>query len=98
VSDRAAARRTLGRWLLTAFLERGCDPTTARVPAPVPRVRPLSRGELAGLAARRAEVVFLPHRRPVGAVAAIDATENGSARGVVLPFAPVRRPLGAGLG
>jgi hypothetical protein len=45
----SAARRTLGRWLLTAFLERGCDPTTARVPRRVFAVRPLSPRELAEL-------------------------------------------------
>ena len=44
-----AARRTLGRWLLLTFLERGCDPLTARVPEAVPRVRPLSLRELAEL-------------------------------------------------
>jgi hypothetical protein len=45
----SAARRTLGRWLLTAFLERGCDPTTARVPRRVFAMRPLSSRELAEL-------------------------------------------------
>ncbi|HTQ80600.1 MAG TPA: hypothetical protein VMM92_11425 [Thermoanaerobaculia bacterium] len=43
------ARRTLGRWLLLAFLERGCDPTTTRVPTTVPRIRPLSARDLADL-------------------------------------------------
>jgi hypothetical protein len=43
------ARRTLGRWVLAAFLERGCDPTTARVPRRVLSVRPLTRRELADL-------------------------------------------------
>lgn len=43
------ARRTLGRWLLLTFLERGCDPTTARVPSEAPRIRPLSARELADL-------------------------------------------------
>lgn len=42
-----AARRTLGRWLLATFLERGCDPATARLPASIPRIRPLSARELA---------------------------------------------------
>ena len=46
-----AARRTLGRWLLLTFLERGCDPTWARVPTEVPRIRPLSARELADLTA-----------------------------------------------
>jgi hypothetical protein len=43
------ARRTLGRWLLLTFLERGCDPSKARVPTAVPRIRPLSARELAEL-------------------------------------------------
>jgi hypothetical protein len=41
------ARRTLGRWLLATFLEKGCDPATARLPASIPRIRPLSARELA---------------------------------------------------
>jgi hypothetical protein len=44
-----AARRTLGCWLLTAFLERGADPTKRRTPRPVFSIRPLSPGELAAL-------------------------------------------------
>jgi len=44
-----AARRTLGCWILSAFLERGCDPTTARLPRPVRRVRFLSPAEIAEL-------------------------------------------------
>jgi hypothetical protein len=44
-----ATRRTLGRWLLLTFLERGCDPFTTSVPAAVPRIRPLSARELADL-------------------------------------------------
>ena len=44
-----AARRTLGRWLLLTFLERGCDPLAVRVPTQVPRVRPLTPRELAEL-------------------------------------------------
>jgi hypothetical protein len=43
----SAARRTLGRWLLATFLERGCDPTTARVPRAVFSVRSLGPEELA---------------------------------------------------
>lgn len=43
------ARRTLGCWLLSVFLERGCDPTTARVPRLVRSVRPLSQREMAEL-------------------------------------------------
>lgn len=45
----STARRTLGCWLLSVFLERGCDPTTARVPRLVRSVRPLSRREMAEL-------------------------------------------------
>jgi hypothetical protein len=44
-----AARRTLGRWLLAAFLERGCDPTTARVPRRVFAIRPLTSREMSEL-------------------------------------------------
>jgi hypothetical protein len=44
-----AARRTLGCWLLSAFLERGCDPTTERRPRAVWSVRCLSASELAAL-------------------------------------------------
>ena len=44
-----AARRTLGCWILSAFLERGCDPMTARLPRPVRRVRALTPDELAAL-------------------------------------------------
>ncbi|HZF09567.1 MAG TPA: hypothetical protein VFE33_12325 [Thermoanaerobaculia bacterium] len=46
-----AARRTLGRWLLLTFLERGCDPTRTGVPTTVARIRPLSARELAELTA-----------------------------------------------
>ena len=42
-------RLTLCRWLLAAFLERGCDPWTARVPRRVLSVRLLSPAELAEL-------------------------------------------------
>jgi hypothetical protein len=54
-----AARRTLGRWLLATFLERGCDPGTARVPASIPRIRPLSRLELEDLRPRVAGVAVV---------------------------------------
>ena len=69
-----AARRTLGRWILATLLERGCDPTTARLPRRVTSVRPLTRREmaelrpLAGLADRRAANLLplpRPARRPV---------------------------------
>jgi hypothetical protein len=44
-----AARRTLGCWLLSVFLERGCDPTMARMPRTVRRIRTLSPREMAEL-------------------------------------------------
>jgi hypothetical protein len=44
-----AARRTLGCWVLSVFLERGCDPTTVRTPRPVRSIRPLSAREMAEL-------------------------------------------------
>lgn len=45
----SSARRTLGCWLLSAYLERGCDPTTARLPRLVRRIRALSAREMAEL-------------------------------------------------
>ena len=67
-----AARRTLGRWLLAAFLERGCDPTTARVPRRVFAIRPLTHRELSELnpfllVVPVSNLLPLPriHRRPV---------------------------------
>ncbi|HEV3456940.1 MAG TPA: hypothetical protein VHG32_10305 [Thermoanaerobaculia bacterium] len=45
----SAARRTLGCWILSAFLQRGCDPTTARTPRAIWSVRPLSAREAAAL-------------------------------------------------
>jgi hypothetical protein len=44
-----AARRTLGCWILSAFLERGCDPTRLRLRREVWSVRPLSAREAAAL-------------------------------------------------
>jgi hypothetical protein len=44
-----AARRTLGCWILSAFLQRGCDPSTARTPRAIWSVRPLSAREAAAL-------------------------------------------------
>ena len=44
-----AARRTLGCWILSAFLQRGCDPTTARTPREIWSVRLLSAREAAAL-------------------------------------------------
>jgi hypothetical protein len=64
-----AARRTLGRWLLAAFLERGCDPATARVPRRVLSIRPLTPREMAELNPLRKSLVsvsnLLPLPRPV---------------------------------
>jgi hypothetical protein len=64
-----AARRTLGRWLLTAFLERGCDPTTIRLPRRVLSVRPLTAREMAELNPLAESLVavsnLLPLPRPV---------------------------------
>jgi hypothetical protein len=45
----SSARRVLGCWLLSAYLERGCDPTTARLPRLVRRIRALSAHEMAEL-------------------------------------------------
>jgi len=45
----SAARRTLGSWILSVFLERGCDPSTARMPRTVRRIRTLSHREMAEL-------------------------------------------------
>lgn len=44
-----AARRTLGCWVLSVFLERGCDPAMARMPRTVRRIRTLSPREMAEL-------------------------------------------------
>ena len=64
-----AARRTLGRWLLAALLERGCDPTTARLPRRVTSIRPLTARELAELNPLTSSLVplsnLLPLPRPV---------------------------------
>jgi len=43
------ARRTLGCWLLAAFLERGCDSSAMRLPRHVARIRYLSPQEMAAL-------------------------------------------------
>jgi hypothetical protein len=43
------ARRTLGCWILSAFLQRGCDPTRLRTRRVVWSVRPLSASEAAAL-------------------------------------------------
>jgi hypothetical protein len=59
-----AARRTLGYWIFSAFLERGCDPTTARLPRPVRAIRPLSARELAELSPLAGCLVPLSNLRP----------------------------------
>ena len=45
----STSRRTLGCWILSVFLERGCDPSTARMPRTVRRIRTLSHREMAEL-------------------------------------------------
>jgi hypothetical protein len=64
-----AARRTLGRWILATLLERGCDPTTARLPRRVTSVRPLTRREMAELRPFTGALIaggnLLPLPRPV---------------------------------
>ena len=70
-----AARRTLGCWILSAFLERGCDPTTARLPRPVRSIRPLTPGELAALCPLAGRLVSQSNlrrmRRPRAPVSAV---------------------------
>ena len=63
------ARRTLGCWLLAAFLKRGCDPTTARIPQPARRERPLTAKELRRFARPPAQMRFLPRPRSAGSPA-----------------------------
>jgi hypothetical protein len=78
------ARRTVGCWLLAAFLERGCDPSTARLPEPARRERPLTPAELRTFRGPPARVHFLarPGRRggAIG-VAAIDGARRAPAAG-----------------
>jgi len=45
----SAARRTLGCWVFSVFLERGCEPGTARMPRTVRRIRTLSHREMTEL-------------------------------------------------
>lgn len=59
----SAARRTLGRWILAALLERGCDPSTARKPRRVFSVRPLTSREMAELNPFPAALVPLTNLR-----------------------------------
>jgi hypothetical protein len=74
------ARRTLGRWLLAAFLERGGDPWRDRVPRPVPVVRPVSRDELRRIAGPLAPLAVLTPRADGGRPGA------GAAPGRLLRF------------
>ncbi len=60
-----AARRTLGRWLLAALIERGCDPTTVRLPRRVTSVRPLTAREMAELRPLTASLVPLSNLLPL---------------------------------
>jgi hypothetical protein len=63
------ARRTLGRWILAAFLERGCDPTTARVPRRVLSIRPLTPREMAELNPLAESLVAVSNLLPLPRVA-----------------------------
>jgi hypothetical protein len=64
-----AARRTLGRWLFAAFLERGCDPATD--PATMRRqrrvlaIRPLTPREMAELSPLAGSLVSLSNLLPL---------------------------------
>lgn len=64
-----AARRTLGRWLLAAFLERSCDPQTASLNRRVLSIRPLTPREmaelnpLAGALVSLSNLIPMPHLR-----------------------------------
>jgi len=58
------ARRTLGCWLLAAFLERGCE-TAPRLPRRVMSIRPLTPRELAELNPLAASLVSLSNLLPL---------------------------------
>jgi hypothetical protein len=60
----SAARRTLGCWLLAAFLERGCE-TAARLPRRVMSIRPLTPREMADLNPLAASLVSLSNVLPL---------------------------------
>ncbi len=57
------AQRTVGSWILAAFLERGCGPATAPPPEPVRRERPLTPEELRAFRGPSARIHFLRRRR-----------------------------------
>ena len=86
------ARRTLGCWLLAAFLERGCDPSTARLPEPARRERPLTPAELRQLLGPPARIHFLARPGPrAGAVN--EARPVASASASAAAGAPAARLL-----
>ncbi|HEV7785702.1 MAG TPA: hypothetical protein VGQ28_10230 [Thermoanaerobaculia bacterium] len=60
-----AARRTLGRWLFAAFLERGCDPAPVRRPRRVHAIRPLTPREMAELSPLAGSLVSLSNLLPL---------------------------------
>lgn len=64
-----AARRTLGRWVFAAFLERGCDPATdpaiLRRPRRVLAIRPLTPREMAELSPLAGSLVSLSNVLPL---------------------------------
>jgi len=60
-----AARRTLGRWVFAAFLERGCDPATVRRPRRVLAIRPLTPREMAELKPLAGSLVALSNVVPL---------------------------------
>jgi len=64
-----AARRTLGRWVFAAFLERGCDPSTdpatLRRPRRVQAIRPLTPREMAELTPLAVSLVSLSSVLPL---------------------------------
>lgn len=60
-----AARRTLGRWLFAAFLERGCDPATVRRPRRVLAIRPLTPREMAELSPLAGSLISLSNVLPL---------------------------------
>lgn len=75
-----AARRTLGCWVLSAFLERGCDGTAARLPHAVWSVRSLGVAEAAALT-------------PLAALNAMarSAAGGGGAIAALVPLGNLRR-------
>jgi hypothetical protein len=60
-----AARRTLGRWLFAAFLERGCESAPVRRPRRVLAIRPLTPREMAELSPLAGSLVSLSNLLPL---------------------------------